>query len=79
MSYEVPRAAKLLVQLDSKYIGIGAGRTHKAGKKVKVQRSPANPGELCGSGKRNIARSPRCNSHKQSNTPTVGSNCNGKS
>jgi hypothetical protein len=46
MSYEVPRAAKLLVQVESKYIGIGAGRTHKAGKKCKVQRSPANPGEF---------------------------------
>lgn len=44
MSYELPRPAKLLVQVDSKYLGIGAGRTHKAGKKCKVQRSPADPG-----------------------------------
>lgn len=46
MSYEVPRAAKLLKEIESRYIGIGTGRTHKAGKKVKVQRSPANPGEF---------------------------------
>ncbi|MFM0554784.1 hypothetical protein P0D69_28010 [Paraburkholderia sediminicola] len=46
MSYEVPRAAKLLVEVQSKYIGIGAGRTHKAGKRCKVQRNPSNPGEF---------------------------------
>lgn len=44
MSYEIPRAAKLLKPVESRYIGIGAGRTHKAGKKCKVQRSPAEPG-----------------------------------
>jgi hypothetical protein len=46
MSYELPRAAKLLVDVQSKYIGKDEGRMHKAGKKVKVQRSPANPGEF---------------------------------
>lgn len=46
MSYEVPRAAKLLKDVQSKYIGKNDGRLHKAGKKVKVQRSPANPGEF---------------------------------
>jgi hypothetical protein len=44
MSYELPRAAKLLVQVESKYVGIGCGRTHRAGKKCKVQRSPVEPG-----------------------------------
>jgi len=44
MSYELPRAAKLLKEVESKYIGFGVGRTHKVGKKVKVQRSPADPG-----------------------------------
>jgi hypothetical protein len=44
MSYELPRPAKLLVEIESKYIGFNVGRTHKAGKKVKVQRSPADPG-----------------------------------
>ncbi|WP_175658232.1 hypothetical protein [Burkholderia vietnamiensis] len=46
MSYELPRAAKLLVDVQSKYIGKVDGRLHKAGKSVKVQRSPANPGEF---------------------------------
>ncbi len=32
MSYELPRAAKLKKQVESKYIGLDAGRTHKAGK-----------------------------------------------
>ncbi|SAK46398.1 hypothetical protein AWB76_00904 [Caballeronia temeraria] len=44
MSYEIPRVAKLKKEVESKYIGLSAGRTHKAGKKVKVQRSPAEPG-----------------------------------
>ena len=43
MSSELPRPAKLLVDVESKYIGFDVGRTHKAGKKVKVQRSPADP------------------------------------
>jgi hypothetical protein len=46
MSYELPRAAKLLKDVQSKYLGKNEGRLHKAGKKVKVQRSPANPGEF---------------------------------
>ncbi|MCI1046958.1 hypothetical protein [Caballeronia zhejiangensis] len=46
MSYELPRAAKLKVEMESKYLGLSVGRTHKAGKKCKVQRSPANPGEF---------------------------------
>lgn len=46
MSYELPRAAKLLVDVQSKFIGKPDGNLHKAGKKVKVQRSPANPGEF---------------------------------
>jgi hypothetical protein len=46
MSYEVPRAAKLLVDVQSKFIGKDEGKMHKAGKKVKVQRSPSNPGEF---------------------------------
>lgn len=46
MSYEVPRPALLLKDVQSKYIGKDTGRLHKAGKKVKVQRSPANPGEF---------------------------------
>lgn len=46
MSYEIPRAAKLLKDVQSKYIGKTDGRLHKAGKAVKVQRSPANPGEF---------------------------------
>jgi len=44
MSYEQPRPAKLLIEVESKYIGFTVGRTHRAGKKVKVQRSPADPG-----------------------------------
>ena len=44
MAYETPRAAKLLKEVESKYIGFGVGRTHKIGKKCKVQRSPAEPG-----------------------------------
>lgn len=44
MSYEIPRSAKLLVDVQSKYIGKVDGRKHKAGKTVKVQRSPAEPG-----------------------------------
>lgn len=46
MSYELPRPAKLLVDVKSKFIGKDEGNLHKAGKKVKVQRSPANPGEF---------------------------------
>ncbi|KAK46369.1 hypothetical protein BG58_11130 [Caballeronia jiangsuensis] len=44
MSYELPRPAKLKKEIESKYIGFGVGRTHKVGKKCKVQRSPAEPG-----------------------------------
>ena len=44
MSYEIPRAAKLLVAVQTKIIGSNDGRTLKAGKTVKVQRSPAEPG-----------------------------------
>ncbi|WP_236002473.1 hypothetical protein [Paraburkholderia elongata] len=44
MSYEPLRPAKLLIEVESKYIGFNVGRKHRAGKKVKVQRSPANPG-----------------------------------
>ncbi|WP_233846790.1 hypothetical protein [Paraburkholderia sp. HD33-4] len=43
MTHEQSRPAKLLVAVESKYIGLDVGRTHKAGKKVKVQRSAANP------------------------------------
>jgi hypothetical protein len=46
MSYETPRPAKLLIDVQSKFIGKDEGRMHKTGKKVKVQRSPANPGEF---------------------------------
>ncbi|MEX3923097.1 hypothetical protein AB4Y36_03610 [Paraburkholderia sp. BR10936] len=59
MSYELPRAAKLLINVDSKYIGLDAGRTHKAGKKCKVQRSPADPGLfIIWFGKTEIAKVP---------------------
>lgn len=59
MSYELPRPAKLLINVDSKYIGLDAGRTHKAGKKVKVQRSPAEPGLfIIWFGKTEIAKVP---------------------
>ena len=44
MSYELPRPAKLLVPVTTKYIGQDDGRSHKAGKKCNVQRSPADPG-----------------------------------
>lgn len=46
MSYENPRPAKLLKDVQSKYVGKPDGRLHKAGKKVTVQRSPQNPGEF---------------------------------
>ncbi|EJO57359.1 hypothetical protein [Burkholderia multivorans] len=59
MSYELPRAAKLLKDVQSKYIGLDAGRTHKAGKKCKVQRSPAEPGLfIIWFGKTEIAKVP---------------------
>ncbi|MEZ0602972.1 hypothetical protein ACAX43_12575 [Paraburkholderia sp. IW21] len=59
MSYEMPRAAKLLKEVESKYIGLSAGRTHKAGKKCKVQRSPADPGLfIIWFGKTEIAKVP---------------------
>ena len=59
MSYELPRAAKLKKEITSKYIGLDAGRTHKAGKKVKVQRSPAEPGLfIIWFGKTEIAKVP---------------------
>ncbi len=44
MAYEVPRAAKLLKEVESKYLGLSVGRTHTKGHKCKVQRSPADPG-----------------------------------
>jgi hypothetical protein len=59
MSYELPRAAKLLVDVHSKFIGKDEGKLHKAGKKVKVQRSPQNPGEFIiwfGSGSKEYAK-----------------------
>jgi hypothetical protein len=59
MSYELPRAAKLLVEVQSKYIGKDEGRKHKAGKVVKVQRSPADPGVfIIWFGKAEIAKVP---------------------
>jgi len=59
MSYELPRAAKLKVAIESKYIGLQVGRTHKAGKKCKVQRSPADPGLfIIWFGKTEIAKVP---------------------
>ncbi|WP_179400675.1 hypothetical protein [Burkholderia guangdongensis] len=59
MSYELPRPAKLLVEVHSKYLGLNAGRTHKAGKKCKVQRSPADPGLfIIWFGKTEIAKVP---------------------
>jgi hypothetical protein len=59
MSYELPRAAKLKREVESKYIGLNAGRTHKAGKKCKVQRSPAEPGVfIIWFGKTEIAKVP---------------------
>ncbi|QNB14284.1 hypothetical protein G5S35_22360 [Paraburkholderia tropica] len=59
MSYELPRAAKLKKEVESKYIGLNAGRTHKAGKKCKVQRSPAEPGLfIIWFGKTEIAKIP---------------------
>jgi len=44
MSYEIPRAAKLLVPVQTKVVGSDEGRLLKVGKAVKVQRSPAEPG-----------------------------------
>lgn len=44
MSYENPRPAKLLLPLTSKIVGKNEGKIYKAGKKVTVQRSPAEPG-----------------------------------
>lgn len=59
MSYELPRPAKLLIEVHSKYLGLDAGRTHKAGKKCKVQRSPADPGLfILWFGKTEIAKIP---------------------
>lgn len=59
MSYEPPRPAKLLVAIESKYLGFNVGRTHRAGKKVKVQRSPADPGVfIIWFGKAEIAKVP---------------------
>jgi hypothetical protein len=59
VSHELPRPAKLLVAVESKYIGLDVGRTHKAGKKVKVQRSAADPGLfVIWFGKTEIARIP---------------------
>lgn len=37
------RAAKLLVEVESRYIGFNVGKTRKAGRKVNVQRSQADP------------------------------------
>ncbi|REE07303.1 hypothetical protein B0G71_7791 [Paraburkholderia sp. BL27I4N3] len=57
MNYELPRSARLLVAVESKYVGFDVGRTHKAGKKVKVQRSPADIGMfIIWFGKAEIAR-----------------------
>ncbi|CAD6559607.1 hypothetical protein LMG28727_06904 [Paraburkholderia kirstenboschensis] len=59
MNYELPRPAKLLVAVESKYLGFDVGRTHKAGKKVKVQRSPADVGLfIIWFGKAEIAKIP---------------------
>ncbi|MFD1561901.1 hypothetical protein ACFSHT_40675 [Paraburkholderia silviterrae] len=46
MNHEQPRCAKLLVAVESKYVGLDVGRAHKAGKKVKVQRSATEPGQF---------------------------------
>lgn len=59
MSYELPRPAKLKVEVKSKIIGQDAGRLHKAGKNVKVQRSPADPGVfIIWFGKNEVAKVP---------------------
>lgn len=44
MSYENPRPAKLLVPLQSKTVGKDEFKMHRAGRKVTVQRSPAEAG-----------------------------------
>lgn len=45
MSYAAPRPAKLKIEVTSKNIGKGGAlENHRAGKKVQVQRSPAEPG-----------------------------------
>ena len=59
MSYELPRPAKLKVDVKSKFIGQDAGRMHKAGKNVKVQRSPSDPGVfVIWFGKNEVAKVP---------------------
>jgi len=37
------RAAKLLVEVESRYIGFNVGKRRKAGRKVNVQRSQTDP------------------------------------
>ncbi|MEX3953059.1 hypothetical protein AB4Y40_35575 [Paraburkholderia sp. EG287B] len=59
MSGEPLRPAKLLVEVESRYIGFNVGKTHKAGRKVKVQRSQADPDTfIIWFGKAEIARIP---------------------
>lgn len=59
MNHELPRCAKLLVTLESKYIGFDVGRAYKAGKKVKVQRDPIDPGQfIIWFGRTEVARIP---------------------
>lgn len=46
MSYEIPRPAKTLVELEGKVLGKDETKKYQAGKAVKVQRDPTNPGQF---------------------------------
>lgn len=45
MAYEIPRPAKTLKEITAKVVGKDETKTYKAGKAVKVQRDPTNPGQ----------------------------------
>lgn len=46
MSYEAPRAAKILKPMQGKIVGKAEFKDYKAGKACKVQRDPTNPGQF---------------------------------